>query len=140
MWRRSRLSPVFVDPSQRNEGSRYLRGSSGQANWINESGEVVGWAKNQGDQATFAFLWKQGALTELGPLKGEACSAALGINSKTQVVGLSAKTCMFDAADRHATLWENGSVIDLNTFLPSGADLQQLRRDCRFGDTSWLRR
>ena len=79
---------------------------------------MVGWATNQGDQALFAFLWKQGVLTNLGTVRGEACSAALGINSKSQVVGLSAKTCTFTAADRHASLWENGHVIDLNTFLP----------------------
>jgi probable HAF family extracellular repeat protein len=101
-------------------------GSSGQANWINESGEVVGWATNQDDRALFAFLWRQGVLTKLRPVKGEACSAALGINSRSHVVGLSAKTCILDAADRHATLWENGRVIDLNTFLPAGADLKQL--------------
>jgi probable HAF family extracellular repeat protein len=99
-------------------------GSSGQANWINEAGQVVGWATDQGDQALFAFLWKQGMLTNLGTVKGEACSAALGINSMSQVVGLSAKTCTFTAADRHASLWENGHVIDLNTFLPPAADLQ----------------
>jgi probable HAF family extracellular repeat protein len=98
-------------------------GDLGQANWINEAGEVVGWATNQ-DQALFAFLWKQGVLTNLGTLKGETCSAALGINSKSQVVGLSAKTCTFTAADRHASLWENGHVIDLNTFLPPSAELQ----------------
>ena len=65
-------------------------------------------------------------LTNLGTVRGEACSAALGINSKSQVVGLSAKTCTFTAADRHASLWENGHVIDLNTFLPPSAELQQL--------------
>jgi probable HAF family extracellular repeat protein len=100
-------------------------GDLGQANWINEAGEVVGWATNQ-DRARFAFLWKQGALTNLGTVKDETCSAALGINSKSQVVGLSAKTCTFTAADRRASLWENGHVIDLNTFLPASADLQQL--------------
>jgi len=99
-------------------------GSSGQANWINEAGQVVGWATNQGDQALFAFLWRQGMLTNLGTLKGASCSAALGINSKSQVVGLSANACTFTAADRRASLWEKGQVIDLNTFLPLGTDLQ----------------
>jgi probable HAF family extracellular repeat protein len=100
-------------------------GDFGQANWINEAGDIVGFAENK-DQALLAFLWKDGVLTNLGAVKGEACSAALGINSKSQVVGLSAKTCTFTAADRHASLWENGHVIDLNTFLPPSVDLQQL--------------
>jgi probable HAF family extracellular repeat protein len=101
-------------------------GSTGQANWINEAGQIVGWATNLGDQALYAFLWRRGMLTKLTPMRGEACSVALGINSKSQVVGLSAKTCTFIAEDRHASLWEDGHVIDLNAFLPSGADLQQL--------------
>jgi len=101
-------------------------GSSGQANWINEAGEIVGSATSQGDQARFAFLWKDGVLTHLGTAKGDMCSAALGSNSKSQVVGLSAKACTFTAADRHAVLWEKGHVRDLNQFLPSGSRLQQL--------------
>jgi probable HAF family extracellular repeat protein len=62
------------------------------------------------------FLWKDGVLTNLGTLDVEACSAALGINSRSQVVGVSATIFTFTASDRHAFLWENGRVIDLNTF------------------------
>lgn len=101
-------------------------GSFGQANWVNEAGEVVGFAFNHGDQALLAFLWKDGFLTNLRTVGDDACSAALGINSRSQVVGVSAKTCSFTASDRRAFLWENGRVIDLNTFLPPGAGLQQL--------------
>jgi len=35
-------------------------GNYGNANAINEAGEVVGWASNAGDQALFAFLWQNG--------------------------------------------------------------------------------
>jgi len=101
-------------------------GSSGQANWMNEKGEIVGFANSQGDQALFGFVWQEGKLTNLGTLKNQACSAALGINSKTQIVGLSSETCSFTASDRHAVLWDGGYVIDLNTFLPAGVTLQRL--------------
>ena len=101
-----------------------MEGASGQANWINEAGEIVGFATSQGDQALFAFLWKNGALINLGTAKGDMCSAALGINSRSQVVGLLSNACTFAAADRRASLWEKGHVIDLNQFLPSGSGLQ----------------
>lgn len=103
-----------------------LGGSNGQANWMNDVGEIVGFATSQGDQAFFAFLWRDGNLTNLGALPGEACSGALGINSKSQVVGVSAEACTFTAAERHAFLWEKGQMIDLNRFLPPVADLQRL--------------
>jgi len=103
-----------------------LGGIFGQANWISEAGEIVGLANIPGDQAFFAFLWKEGVLTNLGAVDRDACSVAWGINSQSQVVGVSAKTCAFAAADRHAFLWDGGNMIDLNSFLPPGAALQQL--------------
>jgi probable HAF family extracellular repeat protein len=102
-------------------------GDFGQANWINEAGEVVGSAFNK-DQELLAFLWKNGALINLGTLPADTCSNALGINSDGQVVGVSATTCLHvpTAQERHAFLWENGHLTDLNTFLPPRANLQQL--------------
>ena len=103
-------------------------GNSGQANWLNEAGDVVGSAFTKDDQAGVAFLWKDGVLTNLGTVRGDACSNALGINSKRQVVGVSAKTCVFPFVtdERHAFLWENDQMIDLNAFLSPNSDLQQL--------------
>lgn len=103
-----------------------LGGSNGQANWMNEVGEIVGFASTEGDQALLAFLWKDSVLTNLGAITTDACSNAIGINSKHQVVGVSATTCAFTAAERHAFLWEKGQMIDLNRFLPPVAALQQL--------------
>ena len=45
-----------------------LGGSFGIAEGINDSGEVVGWATNENDQASLAFLWKDGVMTNLGTL------------------------------------------------------------------------
>jgi probable HAF family extracellular repeat protein len=68
-----------------------LGGSSGMAEGINDSGEVVGGALNKNDQAFLAFLWKDGVMTNLGTLSGngDACSSAVNINSKSQIVGQS---------------------------------------------------
>ena len=101
-----------------------LGGTFGSALWVNDAGEIVGGATNQNDQAFLAFLWKDGVMTNLGTVDGDACSNAADINSKGQVVGTSAKTCVFAAADRHAFLWERGQMIDLNTFLPRVSSLQ----------------
>jgi probable HAF family extracellular repeat protein len=101
-------------------------GDSGQANWINEAGDVVGSAFTKDAQASLAFLWKDGVLTNLGTVQGDTCSNALGINSKRQVVGVSTETCAYLTDQRHAFLWENYQMIDLNIFLPPNSDLQQL--------------
>jgi probable HAF family extracellular repeat protein len=99
-----------------------LGGSFGSANAINDAGEVVGVATNAGDQAV-AFFWRNGVLTNLGTVDGDPCSTANAINSKGQVVGISTATCDFTTG-RHAFLWENGSMVDLNTLVSPGSGLQ----------------
>jgi len=101
-------------------------GDSGQANWINEAGDVVGSAFTSNSEVSLAFLWKDGVLSSLGTVRGDNCSNALGINSKRQVVGVSAESCAFVTDQRHAFLWENDQMIDLNVFLPPNSDLHQL--------------
>jgi len=96
-------------------------GPNGEADWVNDAGEVVGIAQPTtfcaGGNGGHAFLWQRGVLTDLGTTAGFGNSEATYINSKTQVVGYSF-TCDFSAID--AFLWENGSNVDLNTLtLPS---------------------
>ena len=95
-------------------------GGFGAAIAINELSEVVGTASNQNNQ-NFAFLWKRGVLTDLGGVEGDTCSGALAINSKEQIVG-GLDDCTGNNA--RASLWERGSVIDLNSFVPSSSDVQ----------------
>jgi probable HAF family extracellular repeat protein len=102
-----------------------LGGNYSAATAINDKGEVVGLGWFPGDQTKDAFLWRNGVMTDLGTVDGDICSDARSINSKGQVVGASQ-----DAAGRcntwtHAFFWEAGSgMIDLNTLIPSGSDLQ----------------
>ena len=104
-----------------------LGGTFGFANHINDAGEIVGAATNQGDQALLAFRWKNGAMTNLGTLDGDLCSIADHINSRGQIVGISSPGCTFSAGDGRAVLWEgDGSVIDLNVFVPPGLGLTLL--------------
>jgi probable HAF family extracellular repeat protein len=105
-----------------------LGGTYGYAQWINDAGTVVGTVTNANDQALLAALWKDGVISNLGTLPGNACSATDAINSAGQVVGGSG----FNAAQffpactdlvEHAFLWENGTMVDLNAFVPPGSNL-----------------
>jgi probable HAF family extracellular repeat protein len=86
---------------------------------INDAGEIVGWGVFP-NAPVEAFLWRKGVATDLGNL-GECASIAHTINAHRQVVGL-AFSC--DGTVARAFLWENGSIVDLNTLLPSGSSLQ----------------
>ena len=59
-------------------------------------------------------------MTDLGGLPGTPNSEAQIINSKRQVVGGSF-TC--DSSASGAFLWENGSMVDLNTLISGGSQL-----------------
>jgi probable HAF family extracellular repeat protein len=100
-----------------------LGGTLGLANWVNESGEVVGAATTKGDQVLLAFLWRDGVMTNLGALAGDACSVAININSHDQVVGSSVSAANCGSDSGRAFLWEDGNIIDLNAFVPSGSGL-----------------
>lgn len=58
--------------------------------------------------------------TGLGTLPGDCSSEAFAINSRGQVVGRSV-AC--DSSTR-SFLWESGSMIDLNAFVPPGSGVQ----------------
>jgi probable HAF family extracellular repeat protein len=117
LWQRGRMKDLGT-----------LGGTYGFAEWLNDAGTVVGSATNQGDQALLGFLWENDKITNSGALPGDSCSAADAINSAGQVVGGSG----FYAAPNwpactdpveHAVLWENGQILDLNSFVPPGTDL-----------------
>jgi probable HAF family extracellular repeat protein len=90
-----------------------LGGDNGDANALNDAGEVVGDAFLSDNQTVHAVLWKHGAIADLGTLEGDTDSVANSINSKAQVVGISASS-----TTAHAFLWEKGSMMDLNDLIP----------------------
>lgn len=102
-----------------------LGGVSTLANAINEKGEAVGHADLPGDVYFHATLWgKVGQILDLGTVGNDPCSLGLAINDKTQVIGLSSPSdCVhFDVS--RPFLWENDSMVDLNTLIPPNAPLQ----------------
>jgi probable HAF family extracellular repeat protein len=103
--------------------------ANGEAVWINEAGEVVGLAglpvscpgsPQAAGEVQHAFQWRKGVMTDLGTLTGIPNSEANFVNSKSQIVG-DAFACDFSVFT--ATLWENASIVDLNTLVPANTPL-----------------
>lgn len=90
-----------------------LGGSFSSAFAINAAGDIVGSAETSSE--VVAFLYTGGAMHDLGNL-GVGHATATSINNQGQIVGLAGG---FGA---RAFLYENGSMVDLNTLvdLPAG--------------------
>jgi probable HAF family extracellular repeat protein len=96
-----------------------LGGDNGSAFWINDAGHIVGEADLVSGMH-HAFLWKNGVMQDLRPAGSGLCSNSFSINSSDQVVG--------NSTDRHgtalgATLWDRGSIVDLNSFVSPGSGI-----------------
>jgi probable HAF family extracellular repeat protein len=107
-------------------------GSSSDANWINELGQITGRSQNglidplTGMPATVAVLWQaNGTIINLGDLGGHQ-GLAVGINNSSQVIGVAANTIPDDfslggvfglnwATQTRAFLWQHGVMRDLGT-------------------------
>jgi probable HAF family extracellular repeat protein len=94
-----------------------LGGTLAFATWINDAGEVVGLSGTLDDQFAHAFLWRDGVMTDLGTPGTDPDSQARSINSRGQVVGGT----FGPSGDLHGFLWENGSIVDVNTLIAPGS-------------------
>lgn len=98
-----------------------LGGETSQAVWINDAGDVVGFADLPGSKTHHAVLWAKGHVHDLGTVGGDPCSHGESLNARGQVVGGS--TDCFDFL--HAFLWEEGGpMVDLNTLIRAGSSVQ----------------
>jgi probable HAF family extracellular repeat protein len=82
---------------------------------INNQGDVAGWADAPPDGFDHAVLWRAGVATDLGTLGGVQ-SEALAIDDSGRVVGW-ARVGGAQPGPRHAFLWQNGVMNDLDTLL-----------------------
>ena len=101
-------------------------GTFSQAFGINNNGDVVGFSSLNGDTAFHAFLWRKGAMTDLGtlaPTDTLPISIAVSINDNDEVVGWS-ETSIPDVEDFCRTgnslvclpvLWRSGAITALPT-------------------------
>ena len=91
---------------------------------INQFEHVVGHShsdyNNTNSGLYRAFIWDdKNGMQGLGTLDSMENSIARGINKWDQVVGLSSDVPWEDTAA--AFLWEDGEMLDLNDFLPTGS-------------------
>jgi len=116
-----------------------LGGINTTAEAMNNAGSVVGrsdvtaicTACPSGNQLQLhhPFVWNNGVMTDLVLLPGDTAGNASSINARNQVVGQTEQctgvrsddTC--EATLYHAVLWENGSVVDLQTLLIPGSGI-----------------
>lgn len=92
-----------------------LGGTNSYSLIMNDSHQIIGASALPGDEANHAVLWNglDADPVDLGSLGGD--SIAWFINNAGTIVGESA---LADGST-HATLWQDGTLIDLNEYLPS---------------------
>ena len=89
-----------------------ISGGVGWANGLNDAGQMVGHIDDTLG-SSIAFLWQDGAFTNLGTLDGTSTSSkANDINDATQIVGSAA---ISNDLSSHAFLWEEGVMHDLGS-------------------------
>lgn len=93
-----------------------LGGSQSSASAINTAGQIIGVSTTLDDLQSHGFSYSGGVMTDLGTLGGDY-SAVSALNNLGQVVGDSADT----NGDSRAFLWQSGTLVDLNSLLPSGS-------------------
>jgi probable HAF family extracellular repeat protein len=99
-----------------------LGGVNGEANWINDSGDVVGRADVSGSSSHHAYLWKDGVMRDLGLISPWSCSTALSVNASDQTVG---NTGICGIGGRPGFLSErNGPMVDIDLLVFPPSDIE----------------
>jgi hypothetical protein len=84
------------------------------ANWVNDTGTVVGDADVRGSGAHHGFLWANGTHPEPPTHRQSPVSTAFVVNTGSQIVGRDTNCHGNNLA---AVLWEHGSAYDLNRLI-----------------------
>jgi probable HAF family extracellular repeat protein len=110
------------------------------ARGMNDAGQVVGnsYTYVAGNQVFHAFLWDGTKMLDLSGSDGLWESVASDINNTGQVVG--SRLGPSDPSSYHATLWDGGTVTDLNIYLDT-SDVSAgwvLRDAVGINDSGWI--
>lgn len=102
-----------------------LGGENVYVHTVNEEGVATGYSDIPTGTPVFGhpFLWKNGHMLDLGPLKaGFNCAAGVSVNIHEQVVGSAG--CNADGSG-YSFLWEKGSpIVDIASLIVPGSDLR----------------
>ncbi|MCC7376850.1 MAG: hypothetical protein IT581_19480 [Verrucomicrobiales bacterium] len=98
-------------------------GERGQANAVNDQGQVVGFAFDAEGHSR-AFVWEDGALATLPSDAFD--SAALSINNRGQIVGAAGAGNLLG----DATLWQRGQRVILGETIPANSGWVLIEADC----------
>ncbi len=89
-----------------------------QSSGINATGQATGcmtpFMSSSGFSDDYSFFWNGSQLVRIANLNGFTSSQAHGLNDHGQVVG----KCVRRRGYAHAYCWQNGTVVDLNDFIP----------------------
>lgn len=115
-----------------------LGGHNGQADGINDRGEVAGTVENETTdtscpigQSLHQFkpvIWRKGEIHELPTFSGDPDGVALGTNDNGDVVGASGICAPFNPntsenlTPLHALLWQKGEMTDLGNLGGTGSN------------------
>ena len=102
-------SPVRWEDGQAHALPTVIGDPDGQAQGINERGQVVGYSGNC-TTALHAMLWEDGIAIPLPGLGPERSNIAWAINNRGQIVGQSRSP---DGTTRLAVLWQNREITTL---------------------------
>lgn len=99
--------------------------NGGYAKAINNQNMIVGTTGSNSTAGEYSraylYNYNEDILTDLGTLNSGLTSSAADINELNQIVGSSwlvtQLTSLYDPAQYHAFLWENGQLTDLNTLI-----------------------
>ena len=94
--------------------------TNGNANDVNNAGQVVGRFGGNDDGSGRAFLFSNGVRQDLGSLSQHTFNNALAVSNAGQVVGISSQS-FFTRADERAFIYSNGVMQDLNSLIPAGS-------------------
>lgn len=130
-----------------------LGGINTTAQWLTGNGHAAGksdvtaictaCAPGNQKQLHHPFLWKDGVMTDLGLLYADTAGTAYSVNAKDQAVGVTS-VCKFVNPDDscngpgyptiyHSFLWENGSIVDLQTLVLPGSGIALSCGGCEIG-------
>jgi len=101
-----------------------LGGTYSSAVAVNALGQIIGLATTTNDLATHGFIHVGGVMTDLGTLGGSD-SEPLALDNLGRVVGYADLT----NGGNHAFLWQNGTMVDLNTVLPANSGWELFSAD-----------